>query len=730
MKEISAEQFKQIAEAIPHIVWTSDPKGDINFVSKQSVDFSGANQEEQLGKKWLNFVHPDDRQNACDIWLDAVKSGHIFDMEYRLRRHDGIYRWFKACAVPIRNSIGEITNWFGTCTDINDSKQAQMQYEKNIDISPALLWVTDANGKNIYLNKQWFEITGQKPEDGHAHGWLEMIHPEDIDNLRTQFEDTLKRQDKFRFEYRVRQKDGTYRWSIDLANPLFDEEGNFQGHSGAVFDIQDQKDAIELLQNFWNLPGHMLAISDVKSNNFLELSPAWEETLGYPLEELKSRPWMDFVHPDDVDEAFEQGKKLLVGEKLIGFEIRYRKKNGEWIWLSWTVYPVGEKLYSRVSDVTEKKLATERLRESEKRFRFYTEAMPQMVFIADPKGNIKFFNRRHYDYFGVDPEVDEGWRWTEQQILHPDDINRTIMTWQNSLRTGEPYQIEYRLKRHDGIYRWHLGLAIPIRNEDGTIKEWLGTNTDIHDAKMASEELKGLTQKLKMALQSRDEFISIASHELKTPITSIKLKNQMQLRALAQKTPQALNPERIQNLAHETDLQISRLARLVDDMLDVSKIRLGQFALNRERVKISELVQHVIKYMKPEFQENDCPVPELNIIQDAEGNWDKIRIEQIIQNILSNGIKYTEGKRLLITINVEDKLASVAIKDQGPGISEELKERIFDRFERGVKASEISGMGLGLFISQQIALAHHGKITVDSKKGEGCVFTLYLPISE
>lgn len=730
MKDISAVQFKQIAEAIPHIVWTAKTNGDIDYVSKQAIDYSGTSREEQLGLKWLQFVHPDDRENARATWFKAVESGQMFNMEYRLQRHDGVYLWMKACAVPIHDPDGKITKWFGTCTDINDSKQAQIRYEYNIDINPALLWATNADGSNIYLNQQWLEVTGQTPEDGHGTGWLSIIHPDDRDRVYKLIQNAMRTQEKFRFEYRIRHKDGTYRWAVDSGNPRYDLEGNYLGYSGVVFDIQDQKDARELLENFWNLPGNMLAISDTKTNLFIELSPAWQEILGYSLEEIKSRPWMNFVHPDDMEETLKQGSKLLQGERLIGFENRYQTKNGEWIWLNWTVHPVGDRLYCRVTNVTEKKLASQRLEESERRFRFYTEAMPQMVFISDPKGNILFFNKRHYEYFGVHPEGDEGWKWAEQDIHHPDDLNRTIVTWQNSLRTGDPYHIEYRLRRHDGVYRWHLGLAIPIRSEEGTIREWLGTNTDIHDAKMATEELKETTKKLKAALQSRDEFISIASHELKTPITSIKLKNQMQLRALAQNSPSALNPEKVENLAHETDVQISRLARLVNDMLDVSKIRLGQFALNKEQLYISELVNHVIKYMTPEFQDNDCPLPEVRIIKDAIGVWDRIRIEQIIQNILSNGIKYSDCKGLKVTIDVDKNFVRVAIKDQGPGISEELQERIFERFERGVKASEISGMGLGLFISQQIALAHEGKITVKSKQGEGCTFTLSLPVAQ
>ncbi|WPU66600.1 PAS domain-containing sensor histidine kinase [Peredibacter starrii] len=730
MKDISAVQFKQIAEAIPHIVWTADTNGDIDYVSKQAIDYSGTSREEQLGMKWLQFVHPDDKEKALSTWMKAVHSGQMFDMEYRLRRHDNKYFWMKACAVPIHDPDGKITKWFGTCTDINDSKLAQIRYERNIDITPALLWATNQDGSNIYLNQQWLDFTGQTPEEGHGKGWLNTIHPDDRERISKLVQEAQAKREKFRFEYRIKHKDGVYRWAVDSGNPRYDQDGNYQGYSGVVFDIQDQKDVRELLENFWNLPGNMLAISDTKTSHFIELSPAWEVTLGYTVEEIKGRTWMSFVHPDDMKDTMKQGAKLLDGERLIGFENRYRTKNGDWVWLSWTVHPVGEKLYCRVTDVTERKLALQRLEESEKRFRFYTEAMPQMFFIADPKGNITFFNKRHYEYFGINPEDDEGWKWTEQQIHHPDDLNRTIVTWQKSLRTGVPYQIEYRLRRHDGVYRWHLGLAIPIRDENGNIREWLGTNTDIHDAKTATEELKDLTKKLQAALQSRDEFISIASHELKTPITSIKLKNQMQLRALAQKSASALDPEKVENLAHETDVQISRLARLVNDMLDVSKIRLGQFTLNKERVLMSELVKHVIQYMTPEFHENKCPVPEVRIIKDAQGDWDRIRIEQIIQNILSNGIKYSDCDSLRITIDLKGDFICVAIKDQGPGISEELQERIFERFERGVKASEISGMGLGLFISQQIALAHHGKITVKSKLGEGCTFTLALPISK
>ncbi|RYZ68349.1 MAG: PAS domain S-box protein, partial [Proteobacteria bacterium] len=337
---------------------------------------------------------------------------------------------------------------------------------------------------------------------------------------------------------------------------------------------------------------------------------------------------------------------------------------------------------------------------------------------------IIYYNSRHYQYFGSTSEDHENWGWRDsaKPTIHPDDLERTTRIWGEALKSGEVYEIEYRLRRHDGTHRWHLGRASPSRDASGRILCWYGTNTDIHDQKVAEEALSE-------AVRARDEFLSIASHELKTPLTSLRLNAQVFNRAINNQDPLAFSRERVIDLVKKTDKQVTRLDRLVDDMLDVSRISSGQLKIERESFDICDLIEEVMDRMDQQFSVARYEKPKLVRCEESHGHWDRMRIEQVVTNLLTNAIRY--GKNKPIEVGAErmaDHQVRIWVKDNGMGISEATQEKIFGRFERSVDANEVSGLGLGLFISRQIVNAHGGKIYVKSKLGEGSTFVVELPI--
>lgn len=244
--------------------------------------------------------------------------------------------------------------------------------------------------------------------------------------------------------------------------------------------------------------------------------------------------------------------------------------------------------------------------------------------------------------------------------------------------------------------------------------------------KMASA-LNSTHQELVGAIRARDEFLSIASHELKTPLTSLKLQAQLHLRAIQKKDPKALSEERVGALAHQTEKQVSRLTRLVDDMLDVSRIQFGKLTLKKERFELSALVAEVLAGMKDQFAAAGCAIPQLEAAEDCAGSWDKLRLEQVVTNLLTNAIRYGKGKPVEVKVSARPGWVELSVKDQGIGIDPANKKVIFDRFERAVNSNEVSGMGLGLFITRQIVVAHHGQVYVESELGKGSVFIVELP---
>ena len=247
-------------------------------------------------------------------------------------------------------------------------------------------------------------------------------------------------------------------------------------------------------------------------------------------------------------------------------------------------------------------------------------------------------------------------------------------------------------------------------------------------------ELKKTKAELEDALQARDEFLSIASHELRTPLTSLSLQVQLLIRSTAQsdstKVNLALAPEKILGLMHGCDNQTRKLTRLLDELLDLTKIRVGKFKLNKESVELNSVVRDMINQKMAEAALKGGTIS-CTASTSIVGNWDSIRLEQIISNLLSNAIKYGEGKPIEVITEFDSakNTAKLIVKDHGMGISKEMQSKIFERFERVAVDQKITGLGLGLYIVRKIVDGHGGAIHVESAVGRGSIFIVELPLS-
>jgi signal transduction histidine kinase len=229
------------------------------------------------------------------------------------------------------------------------------------------------------------------------------------------------------------------------------------------------------------------------------------------------------------------------------------------------------------------------------------------------------------------------------------------------------------------------------------------------------------------AIEMRDEFLSICSHELRTPLTSMKLQNQLVQRTLHVDLARG-NTARFEKMVQQSGRQIDRLVRLVEEMLDISRIRSGKLSITPEDVDFAELVRETVERFAPQLQEAGC-VPHLNLPDELHGRWDRMRLEQVVANLLSNAIKYGSGSPIHLKLSRTGNRAFLSVRDEGIGIAPEHQARIFERFERAVAKAEISGLGLGLYIARQILELQGGSIRVESRPGKGSCFTVDLPIS-
>ncbi|MFL5786235.1 MAG: ATP-binding protein, partial [Bacteriovoracaceae bacterium] len=243
----------------------------------------------------------------------------------------------------------------------------------------------------------------------------------------------------------------------------------------------------------------------------------------------------------------------------------------------------------------------------------------------------------------------------------------------------------------------------------------------------ALEEQTDLREGAETATRIRDDFISVASHELKTPLTSLKMEIQILNNYINTGKIKTVPDERLHKLARISDQEIKRFSNLINDLLDVSRITSGRISFNQEEVDTLSLVNEAVERLQPEITRSGSIVS-VSGEKNLRGLWDKVRIDQVVTNLLSNAIKYGCGRPVMIKVQEEKGCALIEVRDQGLGIPEEDQERIFHRFERAVSAKEYSGLGLGLFIARQIVEAHGGRITVRSDEGNGSSFRVELPL--
>lgn len=357
-------------------------------------------------------------------------------------------------------------------------------------------------------------------------------------------------------------------------------------------------------------------------------------------------------------------------------------------------------------------------------FATLADNISQLAWMADASGNIFWYNKRWYEYTGTTFEEMQGWGW--EKVHDPTQLKRVVDSWTRSLKTGAAWEDTFPLKGRDGTFRWFLSRAMPIKDEAGKIIRWFGTNTDIEEQRRSEMKLQKLAESLDAAVKSRDEFLSVASHELRTPLTTMLIQSQLHARLVAKGDPSAYSKDRLDQQAHLNGKLVKRLSTIVDDMLDISRIRSGTLQLNRTSMDMKLLLEEVLERMEADISEAGYAL-EVHA-ESVVGQWDRTRVDQVITNLLSNALKYGLKKPVILRLTQRGTDALLSITDHGMGIPKEAQDRIFDRFERAVDPNEISGLGLGLFIAKQIVSAHSGRIWVESTLGKGSTFFVQLPL--
>ena len=385
---------------------------------------------------------------------------------------------------------------------------------------------------------------------------------------------------------------------------------------------------------------------------------------------------------------------------------------------------------SRCYESIERSRVQRTLRESERRFRQLADAMPQIVFVADADGNIEYFNRQWYEYTGL-PEGGVS-RASWERVHTRGGLERVAQAWPHALRTGEPYEIEYELRRHDGAYRWHLGRALPIRDEHGRIVRWFGTNTDIHDRKgieqalgQALEAEQHARGQAEQASRMKDEFLATLSHELRTPLNAILGWSHLIRRPNA-------TPEELTKAAEVIERNARSQATIIEDLLDMSAIMSGKVRLDMHRIDLASVVRAAIETAEPPARAKSVEIRAIVAPGESAVTGDANRLQQVLWNLLTNAVKFTpRGGRVDVVMRHVDGNVEVCVNDTGEGIAPDFLPFVFDRFRQADASSarRHGGLGLGLSIVKQLVELHGGEVRVESEGlGRGATFTVALPL--
>src|ERR1041385_4267704 len=371
-----------------------------------------------------------------------------------------------------------------------------------------------------------------------------------------------------------------------------------------------------------------------------------------------------------------------------------------------------------VRDITERKQSEQQARETELRFKNMADAAPVLLWMADSDGLCTFFNQTWLDYTGRSLAQEWGVGWAEG--VHFEDFQRCMDTYIESFNARRRFEMEYRLRRSDGEYRWMLDRGTPRYSPAGDFVGYIGSCVDITDRKRLEGELR-------RAVRERDEFLSIAAHELRTPLTSLQLQVERMSQAAHRVPPENPITDRLKTSSQSAMRQMKRIVGLVEQLLDLSRLTMGKLELAIEATDLCGVATEVAERFAELAARAGCV---LHVVapETLSGRWDRARVDQILSNLVSNSIKYAPGKPVDVVLERAGDRARIVVRDHGMGIPPADQERIFDRFERAVASQNYGGFGLGLWIARQLVEAHGGEISVESKIGDGAAFIVELPL--
>jgi two-component system CheB/CheR fusion protein len=732
----SEKKFRELVEGLPVAVYLCDAEGYITQYNDSVVELWGCKPE--IGKDkwgiWKGLTKEGKRMPLKEYPVAiALKEGRITNPEIIVERPDGQRRNVIPYPKLIYNEDNKITGCINTMIDITDQVNIKKLVQQHADRmksffmqTPAILCILKgpeyvfelANplyrkliGDIDPIGKKLLDVLPELKEQGFMEG---------LDKVYMTGQSYIRKEVPFIFE---KIKGKPIKSYFDFSNQVYKNAlGETEGILVFAYDVTEKvlartqlEQNAELTQKlFMNSPAFMCTLRGPKHIYDL-VNPACQKMFGS--KQIVGKPIAEVLSDQGGESICKAVDKVYqTGEMFVATEAR--------LWVAYDEGLLPEERYFNFScqpiydenkkitgiqvigyEVTHEVLAKKK---SEAQLRLILESIPQITISLTARGKITFFNQYALDYFGLTmEEAISGGGWIK--IIHPDELKAVISKAEHCLISGEDFYKESRLRRNsDGKYVWHLMRATPIKDGKGNaIISWVGVATDIQEQKIKE--------------QKKDEFISIASHEMKTPLTSANGYLQLLERMLDGNNTQAAF------LANKALKSVTRLNNLITELLQVNKIQYGKLNYNITTFDFNKMVDETI-----EDQRNASP--DYTIIKKgkiaSEITGDRERLQQVVINLVSNGIKYSPGqKEILVTIKEKTGDLIFSVKDNGIGISKENFENVFKRFFRVPdQAMQFQGMGIGLYISSEIIKRHGGRMWVESKREKGSIFYFSIPL--